>query len=328
MAPVLLFSASSQSHHQRSLWRLTSAASLTMNQDFFRQETEAKTVSGWIALLIASTLLAFGGFFLYGALPRMTSPQFLGGLGLIGTGVICMRGFFTLQPNEAAVMMFLGSYAGTARNSGFHWVSPFYVKRRLSLRAHNFTTPVLKVNDERGNPIEIGAVVVWRVNDTARAVFEVEDFTRYIALQCEAALREVASRHPYDSAEEALVRARAKTLRSDAIGEVLRQAIQTHSSVAGIAVDQARIAHLAYAPEIAQVMLRRQQAEAVIAARRKLVERAVGMVEMALIDISEKSLATLTPAQRVALVTNLMTVLVGDAQTQPVLPMNAPATTS
>jgi len=301
-----------------------------MNQDFFGQETEAKTVSGWIALLIASTLLAFGGFFLYGALPRTTSPQFFGGLGLIGTGLLCMRGFFTLQPNEAAVMMFLGSYAGSARNSGFHWVSPFYVKRRLSLRAHNLTTPILKVNDERGNPIEIGAVVVWRVHDTARAVFEVEDFTQYIALQCESALREVASRHPYDSAEEGLVRARSKTLRGDVerIGEVLRQTIQTHSSVAGIAVEQARIAHLAYAPEVAQVMLRRQQAEAVIAARRKLVEGAVGMVEMALIDISEKSLATLTPAQRVALVTNLMTVLVGDAQTQPVLPMSAPAATA
>jgi len=301
-----------------------------MNQDFFRQETEAKTVSGWIALLIVSTLLTFGGFFLYGALPRINSPQFLGGLGLIGTGLLCMRGFFTLQPNEAAVMMFLGSYAGSARNSGFHWVNPFYVKRRLSLRARNLTTPILKVNDERGNPIEIGAVVVWRVHDTARAVFEVEEFTQYFTLQCESALREVASRHPYDSAEEVLGRARSKTLRGDVerIGEVLRQTIQTHSSVAGIAVEQASIAHLAYAPEIAQVMLRRQQAEAIIAARRKLVEGAVGMVEMALIDISEKSLATLTPAQRVALVTNLMTVLVGDAQTQPVLPMSAPATTS
>jgi len=147
-----------------------------------------------------------------------------------------------------------------------------------------------------------------------------------IALQCESALREVASRHPYDSNEETFVRVRSKTLRGEESGEVLRHTIQAHSGVAGIAVDQARIAHLAYAAEIAQAMLRRQQAEAIIAARGKLVEGAVGMVEMALIDISEKSLATLTPAQRVALVTNLMTVLVGDAQTQPVLPMNAPTT--
>ncbi|HTS52243.1 MAG TPA: SPFH domain-containing protein, partial [Burkholderiales bacterium] len=239
-----------------------------MDEDFFRQETEAKTVSGWIALLIVSALLAFGGFFLCGALPRLGPPQLTGGLGLIGIGLLCMRGFFTLQPNEAAVMVFFGSYAGSARNSGFHWVNPFYVKRRLSLRAHNLTTPILKVNDERGNPIEIGAVVVWRVRDTARATFEVEDFAEYIRIQCESALREVASRHAYDNVEEMLVPARYKTLRGDVerIAEVLRQTIQTHVNVAGIAVDEAKIAHLAYAPEVAQAMLRRQQAEAVIAA--------------------------------------------------------------
>jgi regulator of protease activity HflC (stomatin/prohibitin superfamily) len=299
-----------------------------MREDLFRQETEAKTVSGWIALLIASALLAFGGFFLCSALPRLGPSQLASGLGLIGLGLLCMRGFFTLQPNEAAVMMFFGTYAGTARNSGFHWVNAFYVKRRLSLRAHNLTTPILKVNDERGNPIEIGAVVVWRVQDTARAVFEVEEFAEYIRIQCESALREVASRHAYDNTEEMLVPARYKTLRGDVekIAEVLRQSIQTHVNVAGIAVDEAKIAHLAYAPEVAQAMLRRQQAEAVIAARRKLVEGAVGMVEMALIDISEKSLAAFTPAQKVALVTNLMTVLVGDTQTQPVLQMGAPET--
>jgi regulator of protease activity HflC (stomatin/prohibitin superfamily) len=296
-----------------------------MSEDFFRQETEAKTVNGWIALLIVSALLAFGGFFLYGALPRFGLPPLTSGLGLIGIGLLCLRGFFTLQPNQAAVMLFFGSYAGTARSSGFHWVNPFYLKRSLSLRAHNLTTPILKVNDERGSPIEIGAVVVWRVQDTARAVFEVEDYAEYIRIQCESALREVASRHAYDNAEEMLVPARYKTLRGDLekIAEVLRQTIQKHIDVAGIAVDEAKIAHLAYAPEIAQSMLRRQQAEAVIAARRKLVEGAVGMVEMAMIDINEKSLATFTAAQKVALVTNLMTVLVGDTQTQPVLQMGA-----
>ena len=296
-----------------------------MSEDFFRQETEAKTVNGWIALLIVSALLAFGGFFLYGALPRFGLPPLTSGLGLIGIGLLCLRGFFTLQPNQAAVMLFFGSYAGTARSSGFHWVNPFYLKRSLSLRARNLTTPILKVNDERGSPIEIGAVVVWRVQDTARAVFEVEDYAEYIRIQCESALREVASRHAYDNAEEMLVPARYKTLRGDLekIAEVLRQTIQKHIDVAGIAVDEAKIAHLAYAPEIAQSMLRRQQAEAVIAARRKLVEGAVGMVEMAMIDINEKSLATFTAAQKVALVTNLMTVLVGDTQTQPVLQMSA-----
>jgi regulator of protease activity HflC (stomatin/prohibitin superfamily) len=296
-----------------------------MSEDFFRQETDAKTVNGWIALLIVSALLTFGGFFVLGALPRLSLPQLTSGLGLIGIGLLCLRGFFTLQPNEAAVMLFFGSYAGTARNSGFHWVNPFYLKRALSLRAQNLTTPILKVNDERGSPIEIGAVVVWRVQDTARAVFEVEDYAEYIRIQCESALREVASRHAYDNAEEMLVPARYKTLRGDLekIAELLRQSIQSHINVAGMAVDEAKIAHLAYAAEVAQVMLRRQQAEALIAARRKLVESAVGMVEMALIDISEKSLATFTPAQKVTLVTNLMTVLVGETQIQPVLQMGA-----
>jgi regulator of protease activity HflC (stomatin/prohibitin superfamily) len=294
-----------------------------MSENLFRQETEAKTVNGWIALLIVSALLGFGGVFLYGALPRFGLPPLTTGILLIGVGLLCLRGFFTLQPNEAAVMLFFGSYAGTARSSGFHWVNPFYLKRSLSLRSHNLTTPVLKVNDERGSPIEIAAVVVWRVQDTARAAFEVEDYAEYIRIQCESALREVASRHAYDNAEEMLVPARYKTLRGDLekIAEVLRQTIQNHINVAGIAVDEAKIAHLAYAPEIAQAMLRRQQAEAVIAARRKLVEGAVGMVEMALVDINEKSLATFTSAQKVALVTNLMTVLVGDTQTQPVLQM-------
>jgi regulator of protease activity HflC (stomatin/prohibitin superfamily) len=245
------------------------------------------------------------------------------GITLLGIGLFCTKGFFTLQPNEAAVMVFFGTYAGTARQSGFHWVNPFHWRRRISLRANNLTTSNLKVNDERGNPIEIGAVVVWRVQDSARAVFEVEDYAQYVRLQCESALREVASRHAYDNTDEIMVGSRIKTLRgdSDKVSETLRQAIQRHVGVAGITVEEARIAHLAYAPEIAQAMLRRQQAEAVIAARRKLVEGAVGMVEMALIDINEKSLATFTPGQKVTLVTNLMTVLVGEGPAQPVVQM-------
>ena len=294
-----------------------------MGEQYQAMETEARAVSGWIALLCVLALLAFGGFYVSASLtPR--APAAMGvGLGLLATGLFCLRGFFTLQPNEAAVMVFLGTYAGTARNSGFHWVNPFYVRRRVSLRAHNLTTPTLKVNDGRGNPIEIGAVVVWRVQDTARAAFEVENFAEYVRL----AVRVGAAR----GSEPPRLRpcrgdpagGRVRTLRGDAesIAETLRQTIQSHVEVAGIAVDEARIAHLAYAPEIAQAMLRRQQAEAVIAARRKLVEGAVGMVEMALIDINEKSLATFTPAQKVALVTNLMTVLVGEGAPQPVMQM-------
>jgi len=185
-----------------------------MGEMHLRQETDAKTVNGWIALLLVSTLLCFGASFLLGALPHFEARLLLTGLALLGVGVFCVRGFFTLQPNEAAVTMFFGNYAGTARNSGFHWVNPFYVRRRLSLRVHNLTTPILKVNDERGHPIEIGAVIVWRVNDTARAIFEVEDYGEYIRIQCESAVREVAGRYAYDINEEMLVPARYKTLRA------------------------------------------------------------------------------------------------------------------
>jgi hypothetical protein len=300
-------------------------ATKNMSEDQFRHETDAKTVNEWFALLIVCALLAFGGFFISGAIAHNELSPLVSGTGLIAIGLFCCKGFFTLQPTRAQVMIFFGDYAGSACTSGFHWVNPFYLRRRLSLRAHNLTTPSLKVNDERGNPIEIGAVVVWRVSDTARAVFQVENYAEYVRIQCESALREVASRHAYDNNEELLAPARYKTLRGDVdkIGEVLRQTVQNHVNAAGIAIEEARIAHLAYAPEIAQAMLRRQQAEAVIAARRKLVEGAVSMVEMALADISEKGLVTFTPAQKVALVTNLMTVLVGETQTQPVMQIGA-----
>jgi regulator of protease activity HflC (stomatin/prohibitin superfamily) len=293
-----------------------------MGDDFHQIESEARTVNGWIAVLIACALLAFGAFFLGAGLPQSHYGPLTAGIVLIGFGLLCLRGAFTLQPNEAAVMIFFGSYAGSARQPGFHWANPFCVRHRLSLRAQNLTTPILKVNDGRGNPIEIGAVVVWRIHDTARALFEIEDYTDYVKLQCESSLREVAARHAYESADETLVGGRVRTLRGDAdrISEMLRVAIQARVRVAGVAIEDARIAHIAYAPEIASAMLRRQQADAVIAARRKLVEGAVGMVETALIDINEKSLATFTPAQRVALVTNLMTVLVGEGL-QPVVTM-------
>jgi hypothetical protein len=294
-----------------------------MSEDEVRLETDAKTVNGWFASVIVSAIVAFGALFIVGSLPQVELAPFAIGLGLTALGLLCARGFFTLQPNEGAVLVFFGDYAGTARSSGLHWANPFYLRRKLSLRAHNLTTPILKVNDERGNPIEIGAVVVWRVDDTARALFQIEDYAEYLRHQCESAIREVASRHAYEESEELLMPARYKTLRGDVdqIAEILRLTVQRQVDAAGIVIEQARIAHLAYAPEIAQSMLRRQQAEAVIAARRKLVEGAVSMVEMALIDINERNLATFSPAQKVALVTNLMTVLVGDTQTQAVLQM-------
>jgi regulator of protease activity HflC (stomatin/prohibitin superfamily) len=294
-----------------------------MGEQGMTDESEAKAVSGWIALLFVCALLAFGVSFAISGLDHQSPAAIGSGFGLLAIGMLCARGFFTLQPNEAAVLVFFGSYAGTCRESGFHWVNPFHRRQRVSLRARNLTTATLKVNDQRGNPIEIAATVVWRVQHAARALFEVEDYGQYVRLQCETALRELASRHAYEGADDPLLGGRVRTLRSDGrkVGEALRAAIESQLEHIGIVVDDARLAHLAYAPEIAHAMLRRQQAEAVLAARRRLVEGAVGMVEMALIDINEKSLASFTQEQRVALVTNLMTVLVGDEKAQPVLPM-------
>jgi regulator of protease activity HflC (stomatin/prohibitin superfamily) len=284
-------------------------------------ESEAKAVSGWIALLFVCALLAFGSSFAISGLDHQSPVAIGSGLGLLGIGVLCARGFFTLRPNEAAVLVFFGSYAGTCRESGFHWVNPFHRRERVSLRARNLTTATLKVNDQRGNPIEIAAMVVWRIRHAARALFEVEDYGQYVRLQCDTALRELASRHAYEGMDDSLQPGRLRTLRGDGrrVGEALRATIQSQLDAVGIVVEDARLAHLAYAPEIAHAMLRRQQAEAVLAARRRLVEGAVGMVELALIDINEKGLADFTQEQRVALVTNLMTVLVGDEKAQPVL---------
>ena len=278
-------------------------------------------MDGWIALIMVGGLLTFGLLFLAASAPRFATLPLATGTAVLAVGLVCSKGFFTLQQNEAAVMVFFGSYAGSASRSGLHWVNPFYLKRRLSLRMRNFATPILKVNDARGNPIEIGATLSWRVADTAAAAFEVEDYDHYVRVQSESALRMVASRHTYDHSEEMLLPARYKTLRGDIdqIARLLCESIQERVAVAGIVVVEARIAHLGYAPEVAQAMLLRQQVDAVIAARRKLVEGALSIVEMALLDINEKGLATFTEAQRVALVTNLMTVLVGDAQTQPIL---------
>lgn len=294
-----------------------------MGEQYQAMETEARVVSGWIGLLCALALLAFGALFVCAGIAQGAPAPVGTGIGLTAAGLFCLRGFFTLLPNEAAVMLFLGSYAGTARQSGFHWANPMYVRQRLSLRTQTLTTPSIKVNDAHGSPIEIGAVVVWRVQDTARAAFEVQDFSEYVRLQCESALREVASRFAYDHTDDTLLGGRVRTLRNDTerVSETLRHAIQSHVEMAGIVVDAARITHLAYAPEIAHSMLRRQQADAVVAARRRLVEGAVGMVEMALFDINEKSLASFTPAQKVALVSNLMTVLVGEGTPQPVVQM-------
>jgi len=214
------------------------------------------------------------------------------------------------------VFTFFGRYSGTRRSDGFYWVNPFYQRTRLSLRAHNLNTPTLKVNDRAGNPVEVAAVVVWRVADTARAAFDVEDYGTYIVIQAESAVRAVVSARWYDGDEHG-----RNSLRGDmdAVAELLATTIQEHVALAGLEVVEARISHLAYAPEIASAMLRRQQAEAVVAARARIVDGAVGMVKLGIEQLEAAGVVQLTAADRVQLVTNLMTVLVSENETHPVL---------
>ena len=241
-----------------------------------------------------------------------------GALCVLAT-VATVAGLYTLQPNEAAIMTLFGQYAGTDRAEGLRWANPFFIKRRISLRARNLNSPALKVNDKRGNPVEIGAVIIWRVEDTARARFEVDDVDLYVKLQSEAALRHVASLYAYDEADSA--DAGEITLRGglDDVAAALSTELSARFWSAGVVVSDARLTHLAYAPEIAQVMLRRQQAEAVISARHKIVQGAVAMVESALTALSERNVVTLDDERKAAMVSNLLVVLCGDKDTQPII---------
>ncbi|MDV6347289.1 SPFH domain-containing protein [Nitrosomonas sp. Is35] len=272
--------------------------------------------NGWLMVVVLLPAILFAVFLV--ATPG-GPVKLMGGAALLVITLFCCKGLFTLEPNQAAVMIFFGSYAGTVNQSGFFWVNPFYNRTRVSLRINNWNTPVLKVNDERGSPIEIAAVIAWRVQDTARAVFDVESTLNYLQIQSESAVRQVASSHAYDAAEGG----QRKSLRTDldAIAALLRDSIQQHVEVAGIVIEEAKIAHLAYAPEIANAMLRRQQAEAVVQARQKLVDGAVGMVEVALKNLEDKKIVTLTSDQRAVLVTNMMTVLLSESGAQPVIQM-------
>ena len=275
--------------------------------------------NGWLVLMVLVPILLLAVFLI--ATPG--GPiKLIGGILLLTVTLFSCKGLFTLEPNQAAVMIFFGSYAGTVCESGFFWVNPFYNKIRISLRINNWNTPVLKVNDERGSPIEIAAVIAWRIQDTARAIFDVESALNYLQIQSESAIRQVASSHAYDDTE-ATAGGGKKSLRTDldAIAGLLRESIQQHVDVAGVVVEEAKIAHLAYAPEIANAMLRRQQAEAVVMARQKLVDGAVGMVEVALKNLEDKKIVSLTPDQRAVLVTNMMTVLLSENGAQPVIQM-------
>jgi len=235
----------------------------------------------------------------------------------------CFGGLYVLQPNQAVLLMFFGRYTGTDRGEGLRWANPFSSTRKISVRAHNFNSDKLKVNDLRGNPIEIAAAVVWRVADTARASFDVEDYEKYVLTQAEAAVRHLASRYAYDNLEvDAQGNASAEvTLRggTDEVGSALLDELAARFSQAGIVVVDAKLTHLAYAPEIAGTMLRRQQAEAVVAARAKIVQGAVGMVEMALRGLEARGLVSLDDERKAAMVSNLLVVLCSDHDATPVV---------
>jgi regulator of protease activity HflC (stomatin/prohibitin superfamily) len=257
-------------------------------------------------------------------------PSSVGGLigavlifvALMTLGVLFLAGLYTVQPNEAAILQLFGSYRGTTRVTGLRGTNPFYTRRKISLRARNLNGERLKVNDKRGNPIEIAAVVVWRVDDTAKASFDVDNYENYMKLQSEAAVRHLASSFAYDEGDGAAVAGQhPPTLlaSADMVTRALVLELQQRLDKAGIVVEEARLTHLAYAPEIAQVMLRRQQAEAIIAARTKIVHGAVSMVEMALHELSEKQVVNLDDERKAAMVSNLMTVLCAESEVQPVI---------
>ncbi len=229
---------------------------------------------------------------------------------------ISLNGFFTLQPNQAAVLTLFGKYVGTHRTQGFRWTNPFISKTKLSLRARNLNMQTIKVNDQRGNPIEIAAVVVWRVEDTAQASFDVDNYEHYVSVQSEAALRHLASAYPYDTTEEHTLSLRGSM---DEVSGALQRELQDRVSKAGVTIDDARLSHLAYAPEIAGAMLQRQQAEAVVAARTRIVDGAVGIVEMALDKLEKHSMIKLDDERKAAMVNNLLVVLCGEKAAHPVV---------
>lgn len=308
------------------------------------RERVVRVVNGWTMLgLVLAIAIVDIGLVLMRALQGPAVVFFV--LSILCTAVFLLPGFFSLQPNEARVLVLFGAYKGTVRESGLHWGNPFYsngqsvlsqladaqkksakhesapAQRRLgrnkiSLRARTLNGERLKVNDKRGNPIEIAAVVVWRVQDTAQAIFDVDNYEHYVTMQSESAVRHLASRYPYDGENEDVTSLRSNV---EEVSQALRTELEQRLGKAGVVVDETRLTHLAYAPEIAQAMLRRQQAEAVIAAREKIVHGAVSMVDMALKELASKEVVHLDDERRAAMVSNLMVVLCGESEVHPVV---------
>jgi regulator of protease activity HflC (stomatin/prohibitin superfamily) len=283
----------------------------------YREKT-ATTANGY-AMAALGTLLVIAPLLSFFLAPLAGGVVGIGlRVLLIIIGALVLAGLYMLQPNESAILTLFGEYVGTDRAEGLRWANPFYVKRKLSLRQRNLNAPTLKVNDKRGNPVEISAVVVWRVEDTAQAVFQVDDYEHYVKVQAEAALRHVATQFAYDEGED--LAENEPTLRHGAaVVNALISELQDRFADAGVIVEDAKLSHLAYAPEIAQVMLRRQQAEAIISARQKIVHGAVSMVEAALKGLSDKKIVELDDERKAAMVSNLLVVLCSDKDTQPIV---------
>ena len=293
------------------------------------REGPASTFNGYLMLMVMLGVIALGAWFvlhtLAGGPPASVygPPRGLHVLSVIGSillsviaAALVASGFYMLQPNQAAVITLFGDYKGTDRTGGLRWIWPWMGKKKVSVRAHNIHSERIKINDKRGNPIDVACNVVWRVDDTAQAVFDVDDYKKFVNIQIEAGLRTVGARHPYDDLE-----GEESTLRGspDVVNRELREELNERLHIAGVEIDEAGLTYLAYAPEIAGAMLRRQQAEAVIAARAKLVMGAVSMVEMALEKLSEGDIVHLDDERRAAMVSNLMVVLCGERDTQPVV---------
>jgi regulator of protease activity HflC (stomatin/prohibitin superfamily) len=280
------------------------------------REKERNAVSGYAALALLLVVLAGS---IYGFVDGVTGQSkglIIGSIVAFVAGVVMMAGLFVVDPNEGRVLQLFGSYVGTVKQPGLRFANPFYSKRRLSLRVRNFESAHLKVNDIEGNPIELAAVVVWKVVDTAEACFEVDNYDNYVHVQSEAALRNLATSYAYDAHDDKQMSLRGHTAE---IADHLKSEIQARLNRAGVEVLEARISHLAYAPEIASAMLQRQQAGAIIAARQRIVDGAVGMVEMALARLEANKVVTLDGERRAAMVSNLLVVLCGERAAQPVL---------
>ena len=291
---------------------MTTARSAALRQ--VRREQAYHSFNGY-AMAAVALALVLGGLIV---LTRQLAPIAVGVLVVLA-GVALIPGLYVLQPNEGTVLTLFGHYRGTDRTEGLRWANPLQSGRKISLRARNLNTQPLKVNDKRGNPVEIGAAVVWRVHDTAQAVFEIDDYVKYVSIQAEAAIRHLATQYAYDNGED--LQEDETTLRAglDTVADALKEELNRRFASAGVEVLDAKLTHLAYAPEIAQVMLRRQQATAIVSARHQIVAGAVGMVEAALKGLSERNLVDLDDERKAAMVSNLLVVLCADADAQPVI---------